>query len=1128
MGWLSGYAYRKKVTISGSSGAGNNYQVKLKIGSSSGGDFHLEGHCNNFPNDIRFTDDDGETLLDYWIEDPVQDPITVWVEVKDNLDSDRDIFVYYGNPSASSASNGDATFEFFDDISDVPQDIEYISDGSDRATAYEMSNKIVRYENKTHIAYLKYEGGSHKAYVRTYHHDTGEWDDEVYLGSIYDNHGGPALAIDSNGYLYVFYDGHHASLKWRKSTNPNDASSWTDAEAVPNQATDPTYPSVVIDTSDNVHLIYRGDQTTNCKLYYQKYNGSSWSTATILAEDNSSLIPSYSCSVAIDSNDVLHVGVHFFDLDNTKGKKVGYMKSDDGGGTWKKSDGTTYTLPVTSSTIETIEEGDNLRLGNIAVDSDGHPFFVVHRLHNSPQNAQFWRHNGTSWVGTTLSIQGKNIQSYASSSFLNGIIYVFLHVGSSWKADDCEVYLFYSSDNGSSFTSKQISTTDSSNANWLSNAERKNSANTLSEMRLMWTHGSSNPTEIYFAKINEDYDAELYSFDLDYVPRYTWDTVYWSDYTTDYKSAPKSKRGYTSSDENNLSSVTGVNLSEKQNMPPSGVIELNMKSLGGSVEWINFLSSNDKYICRGNHYTNRGFYRGDWANWAGYDDICVLFDGDWHKFIVRYTSTSTQIQVDDRDPVDLPTTTEVGYPTMFGLTDTSVNVENNYLVDNLFIRKYVSPEPSFSSAQAEEGPVFTCGDVLSNSSLSAVQREVFPVCSEVLSSSDFSDSLLLMVSCSQDSLGLTDSNVTLATLLLNAIDSIDVSDGCTLSLSFTSSCLDVLHAIDSTSYLLSSVVNCLDSLGAQDSISSFLSMLCQSKDNIGGADGETSQLSVEQVLLDILAFQDTSSYLAGIIASASDILNMQDLNSIRLTFSCSSIDIIKSVDSGGVNVTFHLDGNDILKGADFVSGNLQVLLDSLAVFKSTDQSASSLLGFILRSATDVLDMYDLNTATLQISSSSIDLFRTEDNSSINITFHLNSADVFKNSDSAILSLQALLSASEILKASDGRTASVFAEILASASDLLATSDYNTVRLEFLGSAIDIVESVDNASSNVTLHLNSSDLLGGMDRVAAKLEALLSAISKFKSSDESRTYEVIYGVPVKIFKAQHKVLVFRAE
>jgi len=1126
--WLPGFSYRKRLTISGSSGAGAGYQVKLKIGSSSGGDFHLEGHCDNFPNDIRFTKDDGLTLLKYWIEDPNQDPITAWVKIEDNLDENVEIYCYYGSSFAESVSSGDDVFEFFDNMSGVLQDIDCISNGSERATAYEMANKIVRYGNKTHIGYLKYEGGGYKACVRTYHHDTGEWDDEVCLGSVNDNHGTPALAIDSNGYLYVFYDGHHTTLKWRKSTNPNDASSWTDAEAVPNQANYPSYPSVVIDSSNNVHLIYRSTEESPLSLYYQKYNGSSWSTTTKLAEGDSVYIPSYSCSIAIDNSDVLHVGVLFYDLPADKGKKAGYMKSDDGGSTWKKSDGTTYTLPVTYSTLETVETGDNLRLGNIAVDSNDHPFFVVIRMHNSPHDGQFWRYDGTSWIGTTLSVSGKNLYASCSTTFLNGIIYIFLHAGSSWSADDCEVYMFYSSDNGSTFTSKQISTTDSSNANWHAHAEQKNGANTLSEMRVMWTHGNSSPTEIYFAKINEDYDAELYSFGLDYVSRYTWDTTYWSDYTDDYISAPKSKHGQTTDSGKEPAEITGVNLSEKKNMPTSGVIEVNLKDLGGSEEWISIDSSNGKKICAGNHYTNRGFYRGDWANWAGYDDICVLFDGNWHKFIVRYTPTSTQIQVDDRDPVDLPTTTEVGYPTMFGLTDTSAGVANNYIVDNLFVRKYTSPEPSFSGAQAEEGPVFTCGDSFASSSLSSSVGEFFFLCSEMLNCSDASNSLLSIILASQDSLGLIDSNVLSILILLSAVDSIGVDDGCTLSFSFTSSCLDVLHVIDNASYPLSNVVSCLDSLGIQDSVSSFLSVLCQSKDNIGGADGETSQLSVERALLDILAFQDTSSYLAGVIASASDVLNVQDLNSVRLTFSCSSIDIVKNEDSGGVNVTFHLDGNDILKGADFVSGNLQVLLDSLAVFKSTDQSASSLLGFVLRSATDVLDMYDLNTATLQIFSSSIDIFRTEDDSSINITLHLNSADVLKNSDSAILRLQALLSALEILKASDSSTASVFAEILASASDLLATSDYNTVRLEFLGSVIDIVESVDNTSSNVTLHLNSSDLLGGMDRVTAKLEALLSAISKFKSSDESRTCEVIYGVPVKIFKAQHKVLVFRAE
>jgi len=116
MGWLSGWEYRKKITIQGQSGAGSNYVVHLRIGSSSGGDFHLEGHCQNFPHDIRFTKDDGETELYYWIEDMGADPIDVWVKIPDSLDTDKDIYVYYGKSGVQTTRDGDNTFVFFDDF----------------------------------------------------------------------------------------------------------------------------------------------------------------------------------------------------------------------------------------------------------------------------------------------------------------------------------------------------------------------------------------------------------------------------------------------------------------------------------------------------------------------------------------------------------------------------------------------------------------------------------------------------------------------------------------------------------------------------------------------------------------------------------------------------------------------------------------------------------------------------------------------------------------------------------------------------------------------------------------------------------------------------------------------------
>ena len=116
MAWLSGWSYRKEISITGQSGAGTDFQVEFDIGDSAGGDFHLEGHCTSFPQDIAVTDDDGSTSLDFWIEDITADPIKMWVEVADDLGTNQTIYVYYGKAESPTASNIENTFLFGDDF----------------------------------------------------------------------------------------------------------------------------------------------------------------------------------------------------------------------------------------------------------------------------------------------------------------------------------------------------------------------------------------------------------------------------------------------------------------------------------------------------------------------------------------------------------------------------------------------------------------------------------------------------------------------------------------------------------------------------------------------------------------------------------------------------------------------------------------------------------------------------------------------------------------------------------------------------------------------------------------------------------------------------------------------------
>ncbi len=108
-GWYNeGWTHRKSVSIEGKAGAGTDYQVYLPI--------TYESNMQADFDDLRFTAVDGITLLDYWRETYVASTsAVVWVKVTANLDSDQIIYMYYGNSTVSTTSNGTATFLFYED-----------------------------------------------------------------------------------------------------------------------------------------------------------------------------------------------------------------------------------------------------------------------------------------------------------------------------------------------------------------------------------------------------------------------------------------------------------------------------------------------------------------------------------------------------------------------------------------------------------------------------------------------------------------------------------------------------------------------------------------------------------------------------------------------------------------------------------------------------------------------------------------------------------------------------------------------------------------------------------------------------------------------------------------------------
>ncbi|MDD4381802.1 MAG: DUF2341 domain-containing protein [Candidatus Dojkabacteria bacterium] len=102
LGWMnSSWLYRKAITVSNSGSELLNEDVLVTIDTESLIDASkLQSDCD----DLRFTDSDETTALDYWVEGGCDTSTTrVWVQIPTLPNGGKTIYVYYANPSATNS-----------------------------------------------------------------------------------------------------------------------------------------------------------------------------------------------------------------------------------------------------------------------------------------------------------------------------------------------------------------------------------------------------------------------------------------------------------------------------------------------------------------------------------------------------------------------------------------------------------------------------------------------------------------------------------------------------------------------------------------------------------------------------------------------------------------------------------------------------------------------------------------------------------------------------------------------------------------------------------------------------------------------------------------------------------------
>lgn len=118
--WYAFFSHRKKFIHYGAVGAGTDYQLPINVTYESNMKSDFSDIC--FAGPLNQGGGNDTNLLDHWLESYVASSWALfWVEVNLNILGAQDesqFWIYYGNPTASSLSDGDATFLFFDDFND--------------------------------------------------------------------------------------------------------------------------------------------------------------------------------------------------------------------------------------------------------------------------------------------------------------------------------------------------------------------------------------------------------------------------------------------------------------------------------------------------------------------------------------------------------------------------------------------------------------------------------------------------------------------------------------------------------------------------------------------------------------------------------------------------------------------------------------------------------------------------------------------------------------------------------------------------------------------------------------------------------------------------------------------------
>lgn len=205
-----------------------------------------------------------------------------------------------------------------------------------------------------------------------------------YTGDTRDAHNSISIAVDGLGFLHLAWGNHNTKLNYARSAKPDTPESFVRSPMLGSKEDKVSYPEYYSMPNGDLLFFYRDGGSGDGDLVLNRWTVTqqTWSRVQDKLIDGQRQRNAYT-QIAVDRKGSIHVSWVWRETPNVAtNHDLCYARSDDGGKTWRRSNGEKYYLPIKASSAEIAwpipQKMELINQTSMAVGPDGNPFIVTY------------------------------------------------------------------------------------------------------------------------------------------------------------------------------------------------------------------------------------------------------------------------------------------------------------------------------------------------------------------------------------------------------------------------------------------------------------------------------------------------------------------------------------------------------------------------------------------------------------------------------------------------------------------------------------------------------------------------------------------------------------------------------